>query len=157
MSLESWTTYFRELNDLLVVSERQYGTANVRFAEYMIERFELALQSTTSIIHCLESITLTPNERSSIQDYKESIQQLKNHIRFLLDKWKEYRTLLDSTSRNTCYCTPALHTGRQGRPKFDIEKEQIEYLLSLSFNWIEIASLLCVSRMTLYRYWHIWL
>ena len=35
---------------------------------------------------------------------------------------------------------------------FEIAKEQIEYLLSISFTWTEIAGLLGISRMTLYRY-----
>ena len=33
-----------------------------------------------------------------------------------------------------------------------IAKEQIEYLLSISFTWTDIAVLLGISRMTLYRY-----
>ena len=60
--------------------------------------------------------------------------------------------LLESTSIGFSYQARIAHTGRRGRPKFDIDKEQIEYLLSLSFNWTEIAALLGVSRMTLYRY-----
>ena len=60
--------------------------------------------------------------------------------------------LLDSTSFGLSYQAPVTHTGRRGRPKFDIDKEQLEYLVSISFNWSEIAALLGVSRMTLYRY-----
>ena len=42
-----------------------------------------------------------------------------------------------------------------------IAKEQIEYLLSISFTWTDIAALLGISRMTLYRYsddyqWHVY-
>ena len=40
----------------------------------------------------------------------------------------------------------------RGRPRFDISQSQLEYLASLSFSWSEIASLLGVSRMTIYRY-----
>ena len=39
-----------------------------------------------------------------------------------------------------------------GRPQFDISKEQLEYLSSLGFKWTEVAALLGVSRMTIYRY-----
>ena len=41
--------------------------------------------------------------------------------------------------------------GRRGRPRFDIPREQLVYLASLSFNWVQIASILGVSRMTMYR------
>ena len=39
-----------------------------------------------------------------------------------------------------------------GRPRYEISKEQLEYLSSLSFKWNEIAALLGVSRMTIHRY-----
>ena len=35
------------------------------------------------------------------------------------------------------YCVPVVHTGRQGRPRFDVTKEQLEYLASLSFIYME--------------------
>lgn len=43
------------------------------------------------------------------------------------------------------------NTGGRGRPKFSISKEQLEYLASLSFTWPQIAQLLGVSRMTIFR------
>ena len=42
-------------------------------------------------------------------------------------------------------------TGSIGRPRFQIQKEQLEYLSSLGFSWSSIAELLGVSRMTIYR------
>ena len=39
----------------------------------------------------------------------------------------------------------------RGRPSFDVEKSQLEYLRCLNFTWTEIANLIGVSRMTLYR------
>ena len=40
---------------------------------------------------------------------------------------------------------------QRGRPRFEITKEQLLFLSSLSFTWSDIASLLGVSRMTIYR------
>ena len=40
---------------------------------------------------------------------------------------------------------------RGRRPRFEISKDQVVYLASLSFTWTEIAALLGVSRMTLFR------
>jgi len=70
----------------------------------------------------------------------------------LLNQWKEYRMILDSTSQNATYHVPIQHTNEHGRPKFDIDQEQLEYLVSLSFSWSDIAALLGISRTTLYRY-----
>ncbi len=36
--------------------------------------------------------------------------------------------------------------------RFDVSREQLEYLRSLSFHWIDIAALLGISRGTLYRF-----
>ena len=41
-------------------------------------------------------------------------------------------------------------SGGQGRPRFDVARQQLEYLSSLSFSWSEIAALLGVSRTTIY-------
>ena len=49
------------------------------------------------------------------------------------------------------YSTPLELTSHRGRPRFQISRDKLEYLWSLSFTWAEISSLLGVSRMTVYR------
>ena len=93
-----------------------------------------------------------------MDDYYASTQELIECIKVIYRKWEEYEGVLDSflTERpSVAYQTPVgtLRTG-PGRPRFDISKEQLEYLSSLSFKWNEIALLLGVSRMTVYRYVH---
>ena len=152
MSLQNWTAYFEELNSLLLNSERHYGTADLSQADYLIERFELAVQTCSSIIDGLvnPSIPIEAEEQIVLADCIASIRELVTVIRSLSAKWHEYRQI-HSDIRTLGYATPVPHTGQRGRPKFDVDKEQIEYLLSLSFNWMEIAALLGISRMTLYR------
>jgi len=41
--------------------------------------------------------------------------------------------------------------GLIGRPRLGIGRDQLEYFVSLSFNWTWIAAILGVSRMTVYR------
>ncbi len=43
------------------------------------------------------------------------------------------------------------HLSTPGRPSFAINKEQLEYLRSLSFSWVGISRLLMVSTSSLYR------
>ena len=50
------------------------------------------------------------------------------------------------------YRVPVVHTGRQGRPRFYVTREQLGYLASLSFTWSERAVILWVSRTTIFRY-----
>ena len=49
------------------------------------------------------------------------------------------------------YFRSALLRLTRGRPRFDISKEQLLYLYSFSFSWSDIAKVLGVSRMTIYR------
>ena len=153
MSLGNWTSHFEEIDRLLINAERQYGIAGAAQADNMIERFEIAIQTCTSISNGLEnpSVTLNADEQSALATCKNSVGDLIVILRSLLAKWQEYRDMYNSTCRSTAYHVPLVHNGRRGRPRFDVDKDQLEYLLSLSFNWSEIAALLGISRMTLYR------
>ena len=134
MSVESWVSFFQELSSLLETSERRFGIANSVLADHLIERFELAVQSCTTIVASLDnpSSSLNYTEEAIITGYKTEIEELIGHLRSLLDRWKEYRTLLDSTSfGGFSYQASVAHNGRRGRPRFNIDKEQIEYLLTL--------------------------
>ena len=106
MSLAGWASHFRELHSLLESSERHYGTANAQFSDNMIERFELAIHSCSSIIASLDSSGQT------IFDLKNSLNELTEYMRSLLDKWKEYRDILDSNLFDSSYRAPVLHTGK---------------------------------------------
>lgn len=153
MSLENWTSHFQEVDSLLRYAERQYGIANASLSDHMIERFELSIQSCTSIMNEFvnPSVSLTEEEKSALDDCKGSLGDLLSNLRFLLDKWKEYRGVCNSTHCGVSYQAPIVHNGRRGRPRFEIDREQLDYLVSLSFKWNEIAALVGVSRMTLYR------
>ena len=50
------------------------------------------------------------------------------------------------------YQTSVSQAGK-GRPHFLVPKEQLEFLHSVCFTWTEIAQLIEVSRMTIYRRW----
>ena len=112
----------------------------------MIERLELSIQSCQSIANGLSSIA-----DGSIAEYQQYVDQLIELLRSLLDEWKEYQMILDSNTHHSVYHVPVQHTHRRGRPKFDVDQAQLEYLVSLSFNWNDIALLLGISRTTLYR------
>ena len=142
----SWKAHFDEIQRLLESSRRHYGIANSNFTDMTIERLNFSIQSVVAMKNAIEG------HISALSDYKAYLDSLNSSLRSVLTKWKEYRNVLDSTSAEHAFQVSEVHIGRCGRPKFDISKEQIEYLLSLSFTWIEIATLLGISRMILYRY-----
>ncbi len=98
MSLAGWASHFSELCSLLECSERHHGTASAQFSDSMVERFELAIHSCISIVHGLENPSVSLESMSSL---KSSLHELIQYLRSLLDKWKEYRDLLDSNSFNS--------------------------------------------------------
>ena len=51
------------------------------------------------------------------------------------------------------YQAPLIRSSRpqRGRPRFDIGGDQLQYLSGMGFSWANIARLLGVSRMTVYR------
>ena len=51
----------------------------------------------------------------------------------------------------SAYAPGQVQLASRGRPRFDIGQDQLEYLSSMSFTWTQIASMLGVSRMTIYR------
>ena len=73
----------------------------------------------------------------------------------LSSEWQEHFDQLQVNNgrfrSDTAYELPTTSSHGPGRPKFAIEKEQLEYLSSMSFSWVQIAQILGVSRMTIYR------
>ena len=122
-----------------------------------MERLEISIQSCTNLSILLQSpsVALSNEELDDINEYTTQVNDLLTYLKASLEKWKDYMAVLESTSivrQTMSYQVCVIHNGRRGRPRFDVAREQIEYLFSLSFHWNEIADLLCISRMTLYRY-----
>ena len=51
---------------------------------------------------------------------------------------------------------PSSSSGSAGRPRVEVNREQVEFLRSLSFSWQHIASLMGVSVKTLQRRAQLW-
>jgi len=149
MALETWRSFFQEIANLATTGERHYGVCNANYCNYMIERIELSIQSSQTIVAGLSSVDARQNNIAEITGYLEQLIEL---LRSLLDEWKDYQMVLDSNISYSAYHVPVEHTSQRGRPKFHVHQDQIEYLVSLSFTWNEIALLLGISRTTLYRY-----
>lgn len=146
-----WSAFFDDLSRLIEQAEQQYGLANRNLTEYITDRLEYAIIVCSDLCDHMRGV-------SGLDDYYASTQELIESLKVIYRKWEEYEGVLDSflTERpSVAYQTPVstLRTG-PGRPRFDISKEQLEYLSSLSFKWNEIAVLLGISRMTVYRYVH---
>ena len=68
-----------------------------------------------------------------------------------LPYWQEKVDLL-SVPMGEVENPPTIHCDHQrGRPPFSVDTEQIIYLREIGFTWKEVATMLGISRMTLYR------
>ena len=141
------TEFLDEVTRLIDGAERQYGIANRSYAEYVIERLEFCIITCTSLLDNIR-------QSSSIlemENYCSSLRDLVGCLRQIHHKWEEYASVLDSLPTRSEPAQRSQPDG-PGRPRFEISKDQLEYLASLSFKWTEIAALLGVSRMTIYRF-----
>lgn len=75
---------------------------------------------------------------------------LLESLQSVLREWQHYTSFFDRAS-TSAYTAPVEHSGGRGRPHFLISEDQLHYLRSMNFTWSEIAALLGVSRMTVYR------
>ena len=148
----TWTTYFNDISRFLEGAERQYGVANANFCEYVIERLELCIDTCTNLCDHMVSAGSSGDE-AVVEEYRANIEGLVECLRCVHNKWLEYEGIVSVRAERFAYRYQVGTTVQgRGRPRFDITKEQLLHLSSLDFTWSEIASLLGVSRMTVYRY-----
>lgn len=143
VSIHGWDTFFGALESLISSCRRQDGVANLGFTDYAIGRLNAAMQTVSSV---LQRVREGPHE--VLRSYGDHLQELLSSLRMLITHWQMYADSLDQTSTATGYHVRLIHTHRQGRPRFEVDEDQLLYLRSLSFNWTAIAALLGVSRMT---------
>ena len=152
-SFGAWTRYFEGISRFLEGAEHQHGTANRGFCEYVLERLELFINTCTLLCEQMLSTSnqISDEEERQITDqYQENLIGLVDCLRHIHGMWVDYEDMLDYETTRFRYQTERI-VSTTGRPRFHIEKEQLEYLSSLNFSWTEIASLIGVSRMTVYR------
>ena len=148
-----WENFFSEIGRFVEDSGRQYGRANEAYAEFVLERLQLCITNVAGVQNSLQLVNRDAGGAEGViaAEYSHLLDELLIALQFLSVQWQEYIDHLDSSSAADAYHVAAVRSGGRGRPRFDIGREQLEYLASLSFTWTDIARLLGVSRMTVYR------
>ena len=133
--MEAWDAYFTSVEQFLKECECQYGVCNSQYTSYVLEQFEFLESTCRTLIRIL-------SQDFSGNAVTELLSDLLANIFILRSHWQSYSDAI--LRHNNVYVrVPALiHTGVHGRPRFDVSKEEIEYLRSLSFSWNEIAALI---------------
>lgn len=155
IELWGWTNYFDNISSFLRDLQRNAGIANLRYCEYAVDRLEVCLSSAHLLVNHMDSALhrLRGDDLHHITQYKRCVEELITYLQQIANDWQGYVDVFHTGEQNAgAYRAPVVASGQRGRPRFQIEREQLEYLRSLSFTWSDISSMLGVSRMTLYRY-----
>ena len=133
--------------------DRHYELCTTEYASYAVERLELAVSGVARLKNHLETnrLAVRVQDHHVVDSYVSDIEELLISLRALSQKWHTHEETIEQQFELLAYHVQQEHTGSRGRPRFKITQYQLHYLRSLMFSWSSIASLLGVSRMTVYR------
>ena len=155
-----WGAFFDELSLFLLSAERQSSTGNASesFSHYVLEKIMVYPSSISFLLQHMrttveDNSVSSSDESSIISDYILLLEEVFQHIQSTAHEWELYLDEIYQHSHSAMYITPIVSSThpRCGRPRFDISRDQLEYLSFMNFSWTKIASMLGVSRMTIYR------
>ncbi len=153
--MSAWESFFDEVSSFMRSLERQSTlNATESFSHYVLEKISMYSSSITSLLGHMRITTenITDGNAQIISDYIIMLEELFQYLQTTAQVWDLHLDEIHSTSHIFSYLAPAVSAHlRPGRPRFDISQDQLEYLSSMSFSWTKIASMLGVSRMTVYR------
>ena len=144
-----WSDFFHEVSQLMQSSSRQFSTANEEYTEYVLERLSICARSVSAIKGQVEEVD--GDSSHVLFRVHQLLSDIVSRLQTLRRQWSEQLDNLASRFNFHSRAPTASEVATLGRPRFEITRAQLDYLRSLSFSWTEIAHLLGVSRMTVYR------
>ncbi len=147
--VEGWERYFAELSSFIRLICRHEDSANENFVEFATDRLEMCVVQVSSLVHHLQTFPVhdeTEAERNIRTHYSTDLNELKECLLSMLRRWQ---SSFDQVQLS--YSASSIRTTLRGRPKFQITRQQLEYLRSMSFKWVQIAEIVGVSYMTILR------
>ena len=151
--LWGWEALFEEIDSFLRSSGHRFGQCEETYAFHTLERLEVFMLTVTRLKDHLEiNVGLTSEQnRSTVLEYASRMIELIGYLRLLTNEWQSHVDIKERQTDTMKYKALVSQSVGRGQPRFLVPKEQLEFLHSLCFTWSEIAQLLGVSRMTVYR------
>ena len=130
-----WSRYFDYVIQFLRGAKRQYGVGNEHFADYVVERLDLCISTCASVIDHMVPINGTTNsdEVPVVEEYRSEACRLLDCLKAIQVEWRDYRKVIDARVCDFSFQAGTVRSGTRGRPRFNISKDQLEYLSSLAF------------------------
>ena len=149
--LWGWRSFFDQITQFLNEAERHSGSANDTYALYVVERLEVCICNILRLkAHLSENEDASAGIMEVVDYYQSNLSELLYYLEKLSNHWTEYYDRIENPDFS---CLPYSCGSSQWKraSTTSITQNQMEYLRSLSFTWCEIAAILGISRMTLYR------
>lgn len=151
-----WESYFLALEGTIVSLERNAVHGTSEYYQYAVERLGTFVVSLTRLLNCMNDFDIstthfTNDDIQVILQYRQLFSRLREYLRSIVTSVQQQISRIEAGSQNSSYSVSIQYSALRGRPRFNIELSQLEYLASMNFNWSQIARMLGVSRMTLYR------
>lgn len=153
----AWESFFEELSSFLRSAERQSisRSASESYCYHVLEKITVYCSSITSLLEHMQGTVdgdgiISDRESSIIRYYITLLGEIFQYLQSIAREWDSHLDEIYS-GLHSSYQVTTVSAHICGRPRFNISRDQLEYLCSMSFSWTKIASMLGVSRMTIYR------
>ena len=124
-----WSSYFNEFSRFLLSCERQYGTANEQYTEYVVDRLGVCVRNVSALAERIEDAMRTDTNAEVLQTLLTSLSELGQILSSLLEVWQQYQSECEARDASNRFRAPLQQSSRRrGRPRFDISSDQLEYL-----------------------------
>ena len=156
-SLGGYRGFFEQLASFLDSSRAHIDTASEEYCEFTLEVLATCVVNVERVLRVFQSASreegssFTDDELHALQEYCSVLTELVDMSQSLSQRYEERVDQIHVSRSAHAFSASHIMEFRQGRPRFDVSRGQLEYLSTFSFSWTEIASLLRVSRMTVYR------
>ena len=145
-----WEAFFQEVVSFLRQVQLEHSSQD--HLDFYLERLETVIPCTQRISDVLHSSEPDgASEAAVLRRYKGLTDELLVHLRQVYTHVNNALDNYMSRSVTAAYQVAPISSDQRGRPRFNVTESQLVYLSSLSFTWVQIARMLGISRMTLYR------
>ena len=118
---------------------RESETANQSFTDYALDWVKTSIQSVSSLVHHIDHATPNNDTESAVlENYSTKLSELLSSLRELSRQWEEHSDRCMQLNCTASYAASSVCTTRRGRPKFDITREQLEILASMSLHGLRL-------------------
>ena len=149
-NIENVRDEFRQFLAELLQNFEQLQSQNLFTGDLEVADSMLTLASKSCSGICFFIRVFQSNEFEVHHEILAALHQLLEMYNTLVSRYSDRLSSIEENENNSFSCTQEQIACR-GRPRFVVSKPQIEGLQELGFSWSKIATMIGVSRTTLYR------